>query len=622
MKWIVLLLALVCCSSFAGTVASMLDDGIPVSASSITPTAGKLWYANGTSFVALPIGSTGNVLKVVGGLPAWGTVAGSGTVTSVDQSFTGGLISVSGNPITGAGTLALTVAGTSGGIPYFSGASTWASSAALASNSCVFGGGAGTSPASQANAAATATFLNNGGTSGTAFTFNTTNTYGVAQKLVEVKNAGTTKLTLDRLGALTTVGSVTGSLFIAASLASSGDYYQQGNGAQVTAKISQDGGLNGTLLINDSGGNQKVFLDGSNGNVTATTFIGALTGNASTATTLGTLGTTTTILHGNAAGAPSYSALVNADVSATAAIAGTKIAPDFGSQAVTTSGNIGTTGGNLVALSTLNATGNNPFNIVNTGITDGAGATAFTFNTTNALADGAALIVDFKNGSTSKATITRAGLYTGTLAVGSVTGLGTGVATALAVNTNSAGGFSPIDGTATFTNKTISLTSNTLTFTSAQLATACSNETGSGALVFGTSPDFTTGITIASVAVPTISSTSTITNKWIQPRITTIVSNANPTINTDNCDCVTITAQAAAITSMTTNLSGTPVNFQKLIIRILDDGSNRAITWGTSYVGTTTVALPTTTAATKVLTVGLIWDSSKSKWVCHATTQD
>lgn len=72
--------------------------------------------------------------------------AGSGTVTSVAQSFTGGLISVSGSPVTTSGTLALTVAGTSGGIPYFSSASTWASSAALTANAPVIGGGAGVAP--------------------------------------------------------------------------------------------------------------------------------------------------------------------------------------------------------------------------------------------------------------------------------------------------------------------------------------------------------------------------------------------------------------------------------------------------------------------------------------------
>ena len=71
---------------------------------------------------------------------------GSGSVTSVAQSFTGGLISVSGSPITSSGTLALTVAGTSGGVPYFSSATTWATSAALAANALMVGGGAGVAP--------------------------------------------------------------------------------------------------------------------------------------------------------------------------------------------------------------------------------------------------------------------------------------------------------------------------------------------------------------------------------------------------------------------------------------------------------------------------------------------
>jgi sugar lactone lactonase YvrE len=44
--------------------------------------------------------------------------------------------------------------------------------------------------------------------------------------------------------------------------------------------------------------------------------------------------------------------------------------------------------------------------------------------------------------------------------------------------------------TATLTNKTINLTSNTLVATSAQLAAALTDETGTGALVFGTAPVF------------------------------------------------------------------------------------------------------------------------------------
>lgn len=75
------------------------------------------------------------------------------------------------------------------------------------------------------------------------------------------------------------------------------------------------------------------------------------------------------------------------------------------------------------------------------------------------------------------------------------------------------------------------------------------------------------------------SATVTLTNKRITPRITTITSSATPTINTDNCDAVTITALATNITSMTSSLSGTPNNFDKLIIRFKDDGTARTISW-------------------------------------------
>jgi len=105
------------------------------------------WDASGVAALV----ATGTATHVLtsngaGAAPTF-QAAGSGTVTSVAQSFTGGLISVSGSPISTSGTLALTVAGTSGGIPYFSGATTWASSAALAASALVLGGGAGAAPA-------------------------------------------------------------------------------------------------------------------------------------------------------------------------------------------------------------------------------------------------------------------------------------------------------------------------------------------------------------------------------------------------------------------------------------------------------------------------------------------
>jgi len=96
------------------------------------------------------------------------TKAGAtGTVSSVAQTFTGGIISVAGSPITTSGTLALTVAGTSGGIPYFSSSSAWASSAALAASAIVLGGGAGAAPATTTTGTGVVTAIgNNVNTSG------------------------------------------------------------------------------------------------------------------------------------------------------------------------------------------------------------------------------------------------------------------------------------------------------------------------------------------------------------------------------------------------------------------------------------------------------------------------
>lgn len=117
------------------------------------------------------------------------------------------------------------------------------------------------------------------------------------------------------------------------------------------------------------------------------------------------------------------------------------------------------------------------------------------------------------------------------------------------------------------------------------------------------------------------SATATLTNKRITKRVTTITSNATPTVNTDNCDRVSITALAAAITSMTTNLSGTPSDFDQLEYRIKDDGTARAITWGASFASRA-ATLPTTTVLGKVLTVMFEWDSVTSKWCCMASQSE
>ena len=108
--------------------------------------------------------------------------------------------------------------------------------------------------------------------------------------------------------------------------------------------------------------------------------------------------------------------------------------------------------------------------------------------------------------------------------------------------------------------------------------------------------------------------TNTLTNKRITARIGTTTSSATPTINTDNIDFYSLTAQTVDITSFTTNLSGTPTDGQTLWIAITGTAA-RAITWGASFESST-ITLPTTTVTTNRLDVAFIWNVVSGKWRC------
>lgn len=137
-------------------------------------------------------------------------------------------------------------------------------------------------------------------------------------------------------------------------------------------------------------------------------------------------------------------------------------------------------------------------------------------------------------------------------------------------------------------------------------------------LVVGNGTSAMTTVTAPSGTVVGTTDTQTLTNKWIQPRVSTAASSATPTINTDTVDVYGLTAQAADITSFTTNLSGTPVNGQKLWIYIVGTAA-RAITWGASFESSTT-PLPITTVSTNRLDVGFVWNAAGSVWRCVAVS--
>jgi hypothetical protein len=163
---------------------------------------GSLFNLTAGTGVSFSAGTTYNGSTAIT-INATGT---GGTVTSV--SFTGGIISVA----TATTTPALTVAGTSGGIPYFSSGTTWASSAALAANAIVLGGGAGAAPATTTtgtgvvtalgvNTGTAGAFVVNGDALGTPSSGTVTNLTGTAS----ININGTVGATTANTGAFTTL---------------------------------------------------------------------------------------------------------------------------------------------------------------------------------------------------------------------------------------------------------------------------------------------------------------------------------------------------------------------------------------------------------------------------------
>jgi hypothetical protein len=103
------------------------------------------------------------------------------------------------------------------------------------------------------------------------------------------------------------------------------------------------------------------------------------------------------------------------------------------------------------------------------------------------------------------------------------------------------------------------------------------------------------------------------------PRTGTVADSAAPTPNIDAQDVFTVTALAqAAEFGIPT---GTPVNGQKLIIRIKDDGTARALTWNAIY-RTIGVLLPSTTVLSKTHYVGCVYNSTDTKWDVLAVGQE
>ena len=436
--------------------------------------------------------------------------AGTGTVTTV--GFTGGIVSIA-NPTT---TPALTIAGTSGGIPYFSSGTTWASSAALAANAIVIGGGAGAAPATTATGTGVVTALGiNVGSAGAFVTFN---------GALGTPSSGTlTNCTFPTLNQNTTgsAGSVANAVtFTNTGGAAVGTTFN-GSAARIIdfSTVGAYAATNPSGFTSNTGTVTSVATTGTVSGVT-------LTGTVTTSGTL-TLGGTLAVTPSNfasqtantflsapngSAGVPTFRAIVAADIptlnqntTGTAAnVTGTVAVANGGTgQTTYTDGQIliGNSTGNTLAKTTLTAgtnitITNGPGSITINASGGGGGGTvtsvSFTggiVSVTNPTTTPALTVAGTSGGvpyfSSASTWASSAALAANAIVVGGGAGAapatvttGTGVVTALGVNTGSAGAF-VVNGGALGTPSSGALTNCTF-------PTLNQNTTGTAANVTGT----------------------------------------------------------------------------------------------------------------------------------------
>ena len=145
------------------------------------------------------------------------------------------------------------------------------------------------------------------------------------------------------------------------------------------------------------------------------------------------------------------------------------------------------------------------------------------------------------------------------------------------------------------------------------------NRGGTGAstltgLVVGNGTSAMTTVTAPSGTVVGTTDTQTLTNKRINPRVSSTTSTATLTVNSDSFDQAVLTAQAVALSVAAP--TGTPVNGQKLTLRFKDNATAQTISWTTTSGGFRVIGctLPTTTVISKTVYIGCIYNSDDTFW--------
>lgn len=183
------------------------------------------------------------------------------------------------------------------------------------------------------------------------------------------------------------------------------------------------------------------------------------------------------------------------------------------------------------------------------------------------------------------------------------------------------------DSTQTMTNKTLTLP--TIGGTGAKFNGSTSGTT----TLLATAVAGTTALTLPATNDTLVgkATTDTLTNKRITSRVSSAASVASPLAwDSDDYDQYAITAQAGNLTISAD--AGTPTDGQKIVFRILDNGTSRTITFtGGVAKGFKPIGINLTvsgsdytyaTVANKVVYIGAIYNDNSQRWEIIALAQD
>jgi hypothetical protein len=116
-----------------------------------------------------------------------------------------------------------------------------------------------------------------------------------------------------------------------------------------------------------------------------------------------------------------------------------------------------------------------------------------------------------------------------------------------------------------------------------------------------------------------VAASKAINSSRINPRVSIVSSTSSLTPNIQAYDQYNVTALATAIAI--NEPTGTPEDGNKLMFRLLDNGSAQTITWNGTYTAIG-VTLPTATTANKTTYIGCIYNVFNIRWdVIAVTTQ-